>query len=152
MKSLIKIIMAILGILGLSGKASAKKKAEVKKIDKRVRDVTQAKKAVKKKKTAVRKKKATVTKAVKTPPKKKPNVKSAKKASSSLKKRARLKWRKSIRNIGQVLHELLQQKDIFDVLEIALLSWICFLLMKLLFSFGAGIEALSEIDKVMRGY
>ena len=46
MKTLFKIIMAILGILGLSGKASAKKKAEVKKIDKRVRDVTQAKKAV----------------------------------------------------------------------------------------------------------
>ena len=43
-------------------------------------------------------------------------------------------------------------KDIFDVLEIALLSWICFLLMKLLFSFGAGIESLSEIDKLMRGY
>jgi hypothetical protein len=68
MKSLIKIIMAILGILGLSGKASAKKKAKVKKIDK-----------------------DTITKAVKTPPKKKPNVKSAKKATSSLKKRARLK-------------------------------------------------------------
>ena len=31
MKSLFKIIMAILGILGLSGKASAKKKAEEKK-------------------------------------------------------------------------------------------------------------------------
>ena len=45
-----------------------------------------------------------------------------------------------------------ETKDIFDVLEIALLSWICFLLMKLLSSFGAGIEALSEIDKVMRGY
>ena len=43
-------------------------------------------------------------------------------------------------------------KDIFDVLEIALLSWIGFLLMKILFSFGAGIDALSEIDKVMRGY
>ena len=36
MKTLIKIIMAILGILGLSGKASAKKKAEVKKINKKV--------------------------------------------------------------------------------------------------------------------
>ena len=43
-------------------------------------------------------------------------------------------------------------KDIFDVLEIALLSWIGFLLMKILFSFGAGIEALTEIDKAMRGY
>ena len=45
-----------------------------------------------------------------------------------------------------------ETKDIFDVLEIALLSWICFLLMKLLFSFSAGIEALSEIDKAIRGY
>ena len=45
-----------------------------------------------------------------------------------------------------------EMKDIFDVLEIALLSWIGFLLMKILFSFGARIEALSEIDKVMRGY
>ena len=45
-----------------------------------------------------------------------------------------------------------ETKDIFDVLEIALLSWISFLLMKLLFSFGGGIEALSEIDKVMRGH
>ncbi len=45
-----------------------------------------------------------------------------------------------------------EMKDIFDVLEIALLSWIGFLLMKILFSFGAGIEALTEIDKVMRGY
>ena len=45
-----------------------------------------------------------------------------------------------------------EMKDIFDVLEIALLSWIGFLLMKILFSFGAGIESLSEIDKLMRGY
>ena len=45
-----------------------------------------------------------------------------------------------------------EMKEVFDVLEIALLSWICFLLMKLLFSFGAGIESLSEIDKLMRGY
>ena len=45
-----------------------------------------------------------------------------------------------------------ETKDILNVLEVALLSWICFLLMKILFSFGAGIEALSEIDKVMRGY
>jgi len=43
-------------------------------------------------------------------------------------------------------------KDILNVVEVALLSWICFLLMKLLFSFGAGIESLSEIDKLMRGY
>ena len=45
-----------------------------------------------------------------------------------------------------------EMKYIFDVLEIALLSWIGFLLMKILFSFGAGIEALTEIDKAMRGY
>ena len=43
-------------------------------------------------------------------------------------------------------------KDILNVVEVALLSWICFLLMKLLFSFGAGIESLSEIDKLMRDY
>ena len=48
-------------------------------------------KAVQKKKTAVQKKKATVKKAVKTPPKKKPNVKTAKAARTSLKARARKK-------------------------------------------------------------
>ena len=83
--------MAILGILGLSGKASAKKKAEVKKINKRVRDVTQARKSVQKKKTVVQKKKAEVNKAIKTPPKKKPNVKTAKAARASLKQRAKRK-------------------------------------------------------------
>ena len=83
--------MAILGILGLSGKASAKKKTEVKKIDKKVKQVKKARKTVQKKKTAVQKKKAEVAKAVKTPPKKKPNVTSAKKARASLKARARKK-------------------------------------------------------------
>ena len=52
--------MAILGILGLSGKASAKKKAEVKKIDKKVKQVKKTRKAVQKKKTAVSKKKAKI--------------------------------------------------------------------------------------------
>ena len=33
MKGLMKLVMAILGILGLSSKASSKKKAAVKKID-----------------------------------------------------------------------------------------------------------------------
>ena len=37
MKGLMKIIGVILGILGLSAKATAKKKAEVKKIDKKVK-------------------------------------------------------------------------------------------------------------------
>ena len=62
MKSLFKIILAILGILGLSGKASAKKKAEVKKIDKKVKQVKKTRKAVQKKKTAVSKKKAKIEK------------------------------------------------------------------------------------------
>ena len=83
--------MAILGILGLSGKASAKKKAEVKKIDEKVKQVKKTRKAVQKKKTAVQKKKAEVAKAVKTPPKKKPNVKTAKAARTSLKARAKRK-------------------------------------------------------------
>ena len=91
MKGLLKIIGAILGILGLSGKATAKKKAKVKKIDKKVKQVKTAVKAVQKKKTAVQKKKTEVKKAVKTPPKKKPNVMTAKAARTSLKARARKK-------------------------------------------------------------
>ena len=91
MKGLMKIIGMILGILGLSAKATAKKKAKVKKIDKKVKQVKTAVKAVQKKKTAVQKKKATVKKAVKTPPKKKPNVKTTKAARTSLKARARKK-------------------------------------------------------------
>ncbi len=83
--------MAILGILGLSAKASAKKKAKVKKIDKQVKQIKKAKKTIQKKKTAVQKKKTEVKKAVKTPPKKKPNVKTAKAARASLKQRAKRK-------------------------------------------------------------
>ena len=60
-------------------------------------------------------------------------------------------WASPIRIITTKSYKF-EMKDIFDVLEIALLSWIGFLLMKILFSFGAGIEALSEIDKVMRDY
>ena len=88
-KQLMKIIGVILGILGLSGKASAKKKAEVKKIDKKVKEVKKAKKTVQKKKATVQKKKAAVKKAVKKTPKKKPNVKTAKAARTSLKARAK---------------------------------------------------------------
>ena len=62
MKTLIKIIFAILGLLGLSGKATAKKKAEVKKIDKKVKQVKKARKTTQKKKTAVQKKKAEINK------------------------------------------------------------------------------------------
>ena len=43
-------------------------------------------------------------------------------------------------------------KDLLNVLELVALTWIGFFLMKLLFDFAAGMEALSEIDKVMRGY
>ena len=43
-------------------------------------------------------------------------------------------------------------KDIFNVLELVVITWIGFFLMKFLFDFAAGMEALSEIDKVIRGY
>ena len=82
MKSLAKLIGLILGILGLSSKASAVKKAIVKKIDQQVKKVKQAK-------TKVQKKKVAVKKAQKKAPKKKPSVTSAKKARASLKRRAR---------------------------------------------------------------
>ena len=36
--------------------------------------------------------------------------------------------------------------------EIALLSWIGFILLKIMFDFGAAMEAWSELDKIMRGY
>ena len=43
-------------------------------------------------------------------------------------------------------------KDILNILELVALTWIGFFLMKFLFDFAAGMEALSEIDKVIRGY
>ena len=43
-------------------------------------------------------------------------------------------------------------KDIFNVLELVVITWIGFFLMKFMFDFAAGMEALSEIDKLMRGY
>ena len=43
-------------------------------------------------------------------------------------------------------------KDIFNVLELVVITWIGFFLMKFMFDFAAGMEALSEIDKVIRGY
>ena len=42
--------------------------------------------------------------------------------------------------------------DLFNVLELVALMWIGFFLMKFLFYFAAGMEALSEIDKAIRGY
>ena len=43
-------------------------------------------------------------------------------------------------------------KDIFNILELVVITWIGFFLMKFMFDFAAGMEALSEIDKLMRGY
>jgi len=50
----------------------------------------------------------------------------------------------------KIKHETVLQ--IFEVVEIALLSWIGFILMKIMFDFGAAMEAWSELDKIMRGY
>ena len=82
MKGLMKIIGMILGILGLSAKATAKKKAKVKKIDRQVKKIQDMK-------VKVQKKKAKIKKAQKKKPVKKPNVTSAKKARASLKRRAK---------------------------------------------------------------
>ena len=43
-------------------------------------------------------------------------------------------------------------KDIFNVLELVVITWIGFFLMKFMFDFAVGMEALSEIDKDIRGY
>ncbi len=43
-------------------------------------------------------------------------------------------------------------KDLFNILEFVVLTWIGFFLLKFLFDFAAGMEALSQIDKVIRGY
>ena len=89
MKGLMKIIGMILGILGLSAKATAKKKTKVKKIDKKVKQIEKAKATVQKRKASVQTKKAAVKKAQKKKPVKKPSVTSAKKARASLKARAK---------------------------------------------------------------
>ena len=89
MKGLMKIIGMILGILGLSAKATAKKKAKVKKIDKEVKVIKKEKAEVQRKKITVQKKKAAVKKAQKKKPVKKPSVTTAKNARASLKRRAK---------------------------------------------------------------
>ena len=43
-------------------------------------------------------------------------------------------------------------EDIFNVLELVLIPWIGFFLINFLYDFAAGMEALSEIDKAIRGY
>ena len=86
MKGLMKIIGAILGMLGLSSLASGKKKAAVKKIDakkkvvkKQVKKVNEELKAVKKKQVKAKK------------PVKRKTVKSAKEAENFLKDFAKKK-------------------------------------------------------------
>jgi hypothetical protein len=41
---------------------------------------------------------------------------------------------------------------IFNVLELVLITWIGFFLLNFLYDFAAGMQALSEIDKAIRGY
>ena len=90
MKGLMKIIGMILGILGLSAKATANKKAKVKKIDNKVKEVKKEKVEVQRKKIVVqKKKKLQLKKAQKKKPVKKPSVTTAKKARASLKNRAK---------------------------------------------------------------
>ena len=43
-------------------------------------------------------------------------------------------------------------KQIFDVVELALISWVGFFLLKFMFDFSKAMEAWSELDKLMRGY
>jgi len=42
--------------------------------------------------------------------------------------------------------------DIFDVIEVTLLSWICFILFKIMFDFGNAMEAWTELTNAIRGY
>ena len=46
----------------------------------------------------------------------------------------------------------LTMKDIFNVLELALISWAGFFLLKFMFDFGAAMEAWAELHQLMRGY
>jgi|TARA_B000000532_G_C18790419_1_gene372369 hypothetical protein len=50
----------------------------------------------------------------------------------------------------KIKHETVTQ--IFEVVEIVLLSWVGFILLKIMFDFGMAMEAWSELDKIMRGY
>ena len=80
MKGLMKIIGMILGILGLSAKATAKKKAKVKKIDAKKKVVKKKVKNIDKELKAVKKKQVKAKK-----PKKRKPVKSTKSAEKFLK-------------------------------------------------------------------
>ena len=46
----------------------------------------------------------------------------------------------------------LTMEDFFNVGELILILLAGFFLLKIMFGFAAGMEALSEIDKVIRGY
>ncbi len=43
-------------------------------------------------------------------------------------------------------------KQIFEVVEIVLISWAGFFLLKFMFDFGAAMEAWAELHQLMRGY
>ena len=43
-------------------------------------------------------------------------------------------------------------RELVNVLELVIITWIGFFLMKFMFDFAVGMEALSEIDKAIRGY
>tara|TARA_Y100000590_G_scaffold406921_1_gene496665 strand:+ start:472 stop:621 length:150 start_codon:yes stop_codon:yes gene_type:complete len=43
-------------------------------------------------------------------------------------------------------------KQIFEVVEIALISWVGFFLLKFMFDFGNAMEAWAELHQLMRGY
>ena len=60
-------------------------------------------------------------------------------------------WASSTRIVTTKSYKL-TFKDIFNVLELVVITWIGFFLMKFMFDFAVGMEALSEIDKAIRGY
>ena len=86
MKGLFKLFGLLLGILGLSSKASSKKKVEVKKVDTKIKQVKKNEKQVDKKLKEVKKKQAKA----RTPRKRKP-VKTSKEAEAFLKDFAKKK-------------------------------------------------------------
>ena len=109
MKGLGKIIALILSFLGLSSKATANKKAKVKKIDKQVKKIKVAKKTVNKKMSKVKKEQKKVAK-----PRKRKKIKDA---ESFLKDFAK-KWtltQEQADNIAKNIQELQIKSDSLTV-------------------------------------
>ena len=84
------------------------------------------------------------------------HIKTVKKAKASVAKKKQAVQKKKSEVKKAVIITTRSYKltfgDLFNVLELVALMWIGFFLMKFLFDFAAGMEALSEIDKVIRGY